>query len=280
MLLPQGIVARASLPCRPMTHPSSSPTSPAEISGAGRDGRTRPRGQRRHPGAGARPRGDGCRAALAGQVAAAAIWLAAARARLRWPWAAARSAATSMPTSRAPRPDPTHCSSSTTAHAHAALARRATFPPRWPPCSRSPPPRRCVHAETTHQGVDWQTRKATLVAEAVMAGATRQGRSTFVWAVFGNGTFGASMSREWTGVTMSTEKTNASPRPGAAQSPLRSVHLLVGDTRSDRGGRGVRGSGGASVQDVGRVAAQRQALARPDRQSSRAGPEAAGRGGQ
>jgi hypothetical protein len=49
------------------------------------------------------------------------------------------------------------------------------------------------YATTTHQGVDWKTHEVTTVAEAVLAGTTKQGRATVVWAVVGNGTFATSV---------------------------------------------------------------------------------------
>jgi hypothetical protein len=49
------------------------------------------------------------------------------------------------------------------------------------------------YATTSHQGVDWKTREITTVAEAVLAGTTKQGRSTIVWVVVGNGTFATSV---------------------------------------------------------------------------------------
>jgi hypothetical protein len=45
------------------------------------------------------------------------------------------------------------------------------------------------YATTTHQGVDWKTKQVTEVAEAIAAGTNRQGPSTIVWVVAGNGTF-------------------------------------------------------------------------------------------
>jgi hypothetical protein len=49
------------------------------------------------------------------------------------------------------------------------------------------------YAATTHSGVDWKTKQATAVAEAIVAGTTRQGASAMVWVVIGNGTFATSV---------------------------------------------------------------------------------------
>ncbi len=49
------------------------------------------------------------------------------------------------------------------------------------------------YATTTHQGVDWKSKQATVVAEAIAAGTNRQGPATIIWVVVGNGTFAASI---------------------------------------------------------------------------------------
>jgi hypothetical protein len=48
-------------------------------------------------------------------------------------------------------------------------------------------------ATITHQGVDWQTKKAVVVNESIVAGTTRTGPSTFVWVIVGNGTYATSV---------------------------------------------------------------------------------------
>lgn len=44
---------------------------------------------------------------------------------------------------------------------------------------------------TTTQGIDWQTKQVTVVAQVIVAGVSGQGRASVVWVVVGNGTFAA-----------------------------------------------------------------------------------------